>query len=180
MSSVEHPREPWPDGSFAAARTRKERLRRLRLREVLRGIQALAYLPLAAVVLDRWGLQGAQQRLARRAPGSMAQHVRADPLSLDEARRLAWVVDGTARRGPWKANCLQRSLVLWWFLLRRGMSSEIRIGVRRRPDAPSGGRQLDFHAWVEYQGLVLNDRADVREVFATFDRAIVPPGAHWR
>jgi hypothetical protein len=179
VSSVEHPHEPWRDSPFAAARTRKERLRRLRGRELLRGVQALAYLPLAAIVLDRWGLQRAQQRLARRAPTRVA-HVGADGRSLDEARRLAWVVDGTARRGPWKANCLQRSLVLWWFLLRRGIASEIRIGVRRRPGAPSGARELDFHAWVECQGLVLNDRSDVREVFATFDRAIAPPDAHWR
>jgi hypothetical protein len=180
VSSVEHPHEPWPDSPFAAARTRKERLRRLRGRELLRGVQALAYLPLAAIVLDRWGLQRAQQRLARQAPTRRSHHVRADTRILDEARRLAWVVDGTARRGPWKANCLQRSLVLWWFLLRRGIASEIRIGVRRRPGAPSGARELDFHAWVECQGLVLNDRSDVREVFATFDRAIAPPDAHWR
>jgi hypothetical protein len=179
MSSTEHPPQPSPDSRFAAARTRTERLRRLTWRELLRALQALAYLPLAAIALDRWGLQRVQQRLARRAP-TPPTPPRADPGALDEARRLAWVVDGTARRGPWKANCLQRSLVLWWFLLRRGISSEIRIGVRRRPGAPSGSRQLDFHAWVECGGLVLNDRADVREVFATFDRAIAPPDAHWR
>jgi len=179
VSSAEHPPPPWPDSPFAAAQTRSERLRRLRGRELLRGLQALAYLPLAAIMLDRWGLQRVQQRLVRRAP-TRVTHLYADARSLDEARRLAWVVDGTARRGPWKANCLQRSLVLWWFLLRRGVSSEIRIGVRRRPGAPSGSRQLDFHAWVECQGLVLNDRANVREVFATFDRAIAPPDAHWR
>ena len=179
MSSVEHPQQPLPDSTFAAARTRAERLRRLQGREVLRGIQSLVYLPLAAALLHRWGLQRVQQRLARRAPSRLSRS-RTDARSFDEARRLAWVVDGTARRGPWKANCLQRSLVLWWFLLRRGVSSEIRIGVRRRPGAPSGSRQLDFHAWVECQGLVLNDRANVREVFATFDRAIAPADAHWR
>jgi hypothetical protein len=179
VSSTEHPPQPWPDSPFAAAQTRSERLRRLRTRELLRGVQALAYLPLAAIMLDRWGLQRVQQRLARRAP-TRVTHIDADDRSLDEARRLAWVVDGTARRGPWKANCLQRSLVLWWFLLRRDVSSEIRIGVRRRPGAPSGSRQLDFHAWVECQGLVVNDRVNVRELFATFDRAIAPPDAHWR
>jgi hypothetical protein len=179
VSSVEYPPEPIPHSPFAAARTRRERLRHLKPREVLRGLQALIYLPLAAVVLDRWGLQHVQERLARRAPTCRAR-MGADALSVDEARRLAWVVDGTARRGPWKANCLQRSLVLWWFLLRRGIGAEIRIGVRRRPGAPSGSRRLDFHAWVEWAEFVLNDRADVRDVFVTFDRAIVPPDAHWR
>jgi len=178
LSSVEHPQNPWAEGRFAAARTRSERLRQLTLRDVLRGAQALVYLPLAAVLLDRWGLQRAQRRLFTRAPAPARSYAAAR--SLDEVRRLAWVVDGTARRGPFRANCLQRSLVLWWFLLRRGSESEIRIGVRRRPGAPSGSRQLDFHAWVESQGVVVNDRPDVREVFATFDRAIAPPDADWR
>lgn len=179
MSTLEPPPEPRPDRSFTSARTRVERLRRLHVREVLRGIQALVYLPAAAIALDRWGLQKVQQRLVRRAPAP-ASRIGADTLRLDEARRLAWVVDGTARRGLWKANCLQRSLVLWWFLLRRGISCEIRIGVRRRPGATTGPRELDFHAWVECQGVVLNDRADIREHFATFDRAIAPHDAHWR
>lgn len=178
LSSVEHPQSPWAEGRFAAAQTRSERLRQLTLRDVLRGVQALVYLPLAAVLLHRWGLQRTQRRLSARAPATVRSHTAAG--SLDEVRRLAWVVDGTARRGPFRANCLQRSLVLWWFLLRRGIGSEIRIGVRRRPGAPSGSRQLDFHAWVEFQGVVLNDRSDVREHFATFDRAIAPPDAHWR
>jgi hypothetical protein len=179
MSSVEPPPDPRPDRSFTAARTRGERLRRLRGRELVRAAQSLLYLPAAAFALDRWGLQKVQERLVRRAPAGSGP-VPAGPASFDEARRLAWVVDGTARRGLWKANCLQRSLVLWWFLLRRGIGSEIRIGVRRRPGAAPGARELDFHAWVECQGLVLNDRADIREHFATFERAIAPHDAHWR
>lgn len=179
MTSVQQPRDPLPADDFRTAVSRRERLARLSGRDVLRGIQAFVYLPLAAILIDRWGLQRVQQKLAGSAPDRLS-HVARDARSVDRGRRLAWVVGGVARRGPWKANCLQRSLVLWWFLLRRGMASEIRIGVRRRPGAPSGTRELDFHAWVEYQGVVLNDRADVREIFATFDRAIVPVDAHWR
>lgn len=179
MGSVQRPQDPVPADDFRTAGSRRERLARLSARDLLRGLQALLYLPLAAVLLDRWGLQRVQQRLARRSPSHRVVSI-ADARALDAARKLAWVVDGTARRGPWKANCLQRSLVLWWFLLRRGIGGEIRIGVRRRPDAPPGSRQLDFHAWVELDGVVLNDRTDVREVFATFDRAIAPPDAHWR
>jgi hypothetical protein len=70
--------------------------------------------------------------------------------------------------------------VLRWFLLRHGLAGDLRIGVRRRPGEPSGSRSLDFHAWVELDGVVLNDLPDVRERFVTFDRAIVPPTAHWR
>lgn len=174
MSSAEPLRGTGPDSPFVAASTRSERLRLLRSADILRGVQALVLLPIAAVVLRRWGLQSVQRRLADEA-NSATRQIGSDPTAIDEARRLAWVVDGVARRGPWKGNCLQRSLLLWWFLLRRGFASEIRIGVRRRP----GTRDLDFHAWVECDGVVMNERADVRERFATFDRAIAPRHADW-
>ena len=94
------------------------------------------------------------------------------------AQRLAWLVEAAARRGPWPANCLQRSTVLWWLLRRRGVETDLRIGVRRRPGS-TGGESLLFHAWVEHDGLVLNDAPDIRSRFATFDRPIVPPGVDW-
>lgn len=98
---------------------------------------------------------------------------------LESARRLGWGVEVAARRGPWPANCLQRSLVLWFLLRRRGLPAELRIGVRRTPDTGTGGPLL-FHAWVEQDGVVLNDAPDMRERFATFDRAILPPRVVWQ
>lgn len=133
---------------------------------------------MAAVAVRRWGLRRVQDRLARWAPRpTVAPRPAA---ALDEARRLAWVVELAARRGPLRPNCLQRSLVLWWVLARRGIHGEFRIGVRRRPGSPPGDGELDFHAWLERDGVVLNDRAWVRERFATFDRPIAPPDARWR
>jgi hypothetical protein len=98
----------------------------------------------------------------------------------DRARRLAWAVDAVERRVPWRANCLDRSVTLWWLLLRCGIASELRIGVRRRPGTPVGSRTLDFHAWIERDGDVLNDLPDVRQRFATFDRPVAPPSVGWR
>jgi hypothetical protein len=37
--------------------------------------------------------------------------------------------------------------------------------------------QLQAHAWVEYRGAVLNDRADVSQRFASFDRSIASAAA---
>lgn len=135
-------------------------------------------LALAGPALRRFGLRRVQGALASLAPWR--------PRTLDggqtlpEARRLARLVDGAARLGPANANCLERSLVLWWLLRRRGLSSELRIGVRRRPGSPSGAGTLDFHAWIEHDGAVVNDASDVRARFATFDRPIAPSGVHWR
>jgi hypothetical protein len=42
----------------------------------------------------------------------------------------------------------------------------LRIGVSR----PTG--QFEAHAWIEFQGTVINDRLDVGQRFSTFDRPV--------
>lgn len=153
----------------AVARRAPARLRRLSLGEVPLLIEAPFALPLAALALQRYGLRRVQvflsRRHARRTPPT-------DPLVRRvEAARLAWIVQVVAAYSPFSANCLQRSVVLWWFLRRRGLSGELRIGVRR-DEAGS----LDFHAWVEHEGVPINDRWDVRQRYATFPQAIAPRG----
>jgi hypothetical protein len=168
-------------GGFVAARSRSERLRRLTPRDLLLAGAVSLYLPLAALALDRWGLQGLQKRLIGEArTRTYGGRCPVGPEDLDAAHKVAWLVNQVARLGLWRANCLQRSVVLWWLLLRRGIPTEIRIGVRRRPGSPVGSRSLDFHAWVECSSIVLNDRPDIRTLFATFDRAIAPPQVRWR
>lgn len=63
---------------------------------------------------------------------------------------------------PW-ANCLKKSLVLWGLLRRQGIESELRIGVQKEEE------NFAAHAWVEYEGFVLNDRQNVRDRFSMFD-----------
>ena len=58
-----------------------------------------------------------------------------------------------------RQSCLRRSLLLWWLLNKQGMVCEARIGIML-----SEGR-LKGHAWVEVDGQVVNDDADVRERF---------------
>ena len=70
-----------------------------------------------------------------------------------------WCVETASRYPiPW-ARCLQRSLALFWWLKSRGIGAELHIGVRKEGD------QLTAHAWLEYQGIVLNDRQDVAAAF---------------
>jgi len=47
-------------------------------------------------------------------------------------------------------------------LRRRGVASQLRIGVRINQGI------LDAHAWVEYAGTPVNDREDVGEQFSPF------------
>lgn len=64
------------------------------------------------------------------------------------------------RYSPLPGNCLSRSLVLWWQLRRRGLSPALRLGVSL------DGGTFAAHAWVELDGRVLNDTADVSVRYA--------------
>ena len=150
-----------------ALRRAPHRLRNLAVGDLVLLVVAPAALPVSALLLSRLGLRRVQGLLP---PGLSAGRQRA---AVSEAQRLAWMVKVAAMYGPWPANCLQRSVVLWWYLRIRALDADLRIGVRR--DHEHGG--LDFHAWVEHDGLVLNDAADVRLRYATFDRAVAPPDA---
>ncbi len=78
--------------------------------------------------------------------------------------KIVWIVQVATRYQPAWANCLNQSVLLWWLLQRQNIESDLRFGVRH---ANETGR-FEAHAWVEYQGEVLNDRADVGQRFAPF------------
>jgi Transglutaminase-like superfamily len=77
-------------------------------------------------------------------------------------------VEEAAGALPLSVSCLPRSMTLWSLLRRRGIDTEIRIGVRLDDDG------LAAHAWVERHGAPINDSADVVERYPPFDRAVSP------
>jgi len=44
-----------------------------------------------------------------------------------------------------RASCLRQSLLVWWFLRRRGLGAKLRIGVNNREEFLANG-------WVELEG----------------------------
>ncbi len=60
-----------------------------------------------------------------------------------------WWVAMAAAFYPGRAECLERSLVLYYVLRRQGVAVKYCHGVQPSP--------LAAHAWVEYQGEVVND-----------------------
>lgn len=48
-------------------------------------------------------------------------------------------------------SCLTRSFTLWTLLLRRGIRTDLRVGFRKCEGTVEG------HAWIEYDGLPLNE-----------------------
>ena len=77
---------------------------------------------------------------------------------------MARVVAIAAGRGPVRATCLRRSILLWWLLRRDGIETVLRVGVNREDGA------FNAHAWVEYLGRPVNDTDDVALRFPSFDR----------
>ena len=87
------------------------------------------------------------------------------------ARRIAAAVTHVNRSYfPFEARCLLESLALWWLLRREGIGAELFLGVRTILGP------FESHAWVEYDGAVLNDSESVRQVFEPFDLEAITPG----
>jgi hypothetical protein len=117
----------------------------------------LVRLRVADVALHAAGLRRAV-RLARRLAGRTAQRSSSpDTRLIDETtRRLATA----ASLYPRRALCLEQSLSLHVLLGRRGIATDLRIGVHQLP--------FYAHAWVEHQGRPINEREEFVRTLAPF------------
>jgi hypothetical protein len=70
-------------------------------------------------------------------------------------RQRAIAIAWTAKIHPLRPKCLHRSLVLYHWLKMQGINPKLEIGW--------GKEQKIAHAWVTYNGRVLNDRADIAQ-----------------
>lgn len=85
-------------------------------------------------------------------------------VSHESIERTAWLVGVGGRLT--RRRCLARSLTLARVLGRRGVKTEVRIGVRTEDGTLSG------HAWVECRGRPVTDDPRSLEPFLPFDRAL--------
>jgi hypothetical protein len=60
--------------------------------------------------------------------------------------------------------CLVRSLALWAMLLRRGLPVHLRVGFRKREG------KIEGHAWVEHNGIPVNEDVDEARTFKVSDQ----------
>ncbi|OQC17496.1 lasso peptide biosynthesis B2 protein [Candidatus Skiveiella danica] len=119
-------------------------------------LAAAAWMPIFWLGLRVFGLPRFQARLQRGKTTANAA------MALPDIQALGELVNIAARYTLGPRTCLTRSLLLGWLLRRRGVESQLRIGVRLNQ-----GR-LDAHAWVECEGVPVNDRPDVGAQFASF------------
>ena len=121
-------------------------------------LASLALLPLFWLGLRLAGLRRFQAWLDR---SPVAQRT---PLTHTEAAALGVAVNRAAKHVFGPVTCLTRSLVLRWWLLRRyGTTSDLCIGVRLEQG------EFAAHAWVEKDGIPLNDRPEFVARYAIFE-----------
>lgn len=75
---------------------------------------------------------------------------------------IVWAVEEACVWYFKRAACLQRSAVATWLLRRHGIPAELVIAYRPIP--------FESHAWVEVNGIVVNDRPQYQKVFTVLDR----------
>jgi len=126
-------------------------------------INAMFLLPVVATSLKTVGLRRTQWWLTR---NSLSPLVPPTEQTRAKVRRAAQMLAVACRLHPLRSSCLPRTIVLWSLLRRRGIDADIRIGAR----SDSNG-EFQAHAWLEWNGEVLNDAVDVGSQYFPFDRA---------
>ena len=131
-------------------------------------LRAAALLPLVSLSLRLRGFRKTQAFLQkfRSLPGNPA-----DTSASSSADLTVRMVRAAVRNSLGHPTCLDESMTLWWLLERQGIGSELRVGVRK------DGEKFEAHAWVEREGLALNEPESKHKHFAAFDAALasLPP-----
>jgi hypothetical protein len=131
---------------------------------------ALLLIPVVVVGLH---IAGYAQVLSALDRTSLRRRPSTSTAPVDDARAVAAMVSTASRLGVVPSKCLDRSLVTWWILRRRGIPAVVRLGASSDP-----AQLMTFHAWVECEGEVVNDRSDVLARFVPFPAEAFTP-ARW-
>ena len=137
-------------------------------------LRATAVLPVIFISLKMRGFGATQEFLLRSfpiAPQTSQQdsiHVVDDRKRMELTSRMV----NAAIRHVWRApTCLEKSLALWWLLGRQGIACEVRIGARKQ------GGKFEAHAWLERDGVAVNEPQQEHRHYAAFDAAFPLQGS---
>jgi hypothetical protein len=126
-------------------------------------LRATVLLPLVALSLRWRGLRATQSSLFLLLSDSHTEHDAS--LVRKDAAMVAHMVNAADVYGLVHPSCLAKSLTLWWLLARQGISSHLRIGIRKENE------KMEAHAWVERDGAALNEPDEHHQHYSAFDAA---------
>ena len=132
-------------------------------RLLLKSVLLLPVIHIALLILDYYRLRKVMENLTPLKPIDKSVSEKA---ILQRAQEIAQIVSIAAQYGLYKATCLRRSLLVWWFLRKEGVGSKICFGVRMSEC------QLEAHAWVEYQGTIVNDSLKIHDQYTVLDEVL--------
>jgi hypothetical protein len=131
-------------------------------------LRATVVLPVISVSLKMRGFGATQEFLLRSFPIA-PQTSRQDSIHVVDDRKRTELTSrmvNAAIRHVWRAStCLEKSLALWWLLGRQGIACEVRIGARKQ------GGKFEAHAWLERDGVAINEPQQEHRHYAAFDAA---------
>jgi len=110
-------------------------------------IRLMLLQPTISLALRLWGYRRTLTWLERHSGNPDPRAATTEELAA--AQRIAELAAIAGRRGPVATTCLRQSLAVHWLLRRRGLNTQIRIGVDKLGASP------DMHAWVELHGVPL-------------------------
>lgn len=131
------------------------KLTELSAREAWLLVQAAVLLPAVRVALHFVTVVQLKDFEARAGRGARSRQL--------PPQATARMVRVAARRGLTRAKCLEQSLVLRWLLLRQGIDARIFFGARKKAE------QMQAHAWVEVDGISLDEDHDIHRPFSPFE-----------
>lgn len=131
-------------------------------------LRAAALLPLVSLSLRLRGFRKTQAFLQKFL--SLPSHS-TDISASSRADLTVRMVRAAVRNSLGHPTCLDESMTLWWLLERQGIGAELKVGVRK------DGEKFEAHAWVERDGVALNEPESKHKHFAAFDAALasLPP-----
>ena len=131
-------------------------------------LRATAVLPVIFISLKMRGFGATQEFLLRSFPIAPQTSQQDSIQVVDDRKRTqltSRMIDAAVRH-VWRAStCLEKSLALWWLLGRQGIACEVRIGARKQ------GGKFEAHAWLERDGVAINEPQQEHRHYAAFDAA---------
>jgi hypothetical protein len=127
--------------------------------------QAAVLLPRVALSLRLRGFKKTRDTLQEKLTSSPADRsVQSDSLS-DTVQKTCRMIKAGGHYGFVHPTCLVESLSLWYLLQKQNIPAQLRIGVRKLSD------KFEAHAWVEHEGVALNQPNEPHQHYAAFDSA---------
>jgi len=124
--------------------------------------RAVTLLPLVGVSLRVRGFQKTKENLAKKLPTGQV-----DPDSktgnVEAVQMTCRMVKAGAHYGFGHPTCLAQSLVLWYLLQKQNIPTRFRIGVKKLTS------KFEAHAWLEHEGVALNQTAEPHHHYAAFE-----------